>query len=724
MYPFQHALPIWHPEGGSINQYIEFQASFVVESPALCRLYLHVNTNYALYINDTFIDCGSFSDFQEDRTYDTISLKDHVTPGENYFTLYAYYQGKDSFTVKDYSPEAVFVLMEDKEELLLSLPGFPVRTLDRYVTDVPCISPQLLFSFAYDASVKESEWMRASAQPSSPFALSPRPIRKLSILPPAPSFVSLSGEALLPDTDLLFPAQRMQQAFRHLFRPLSSAAFPSENAVSLKGNDLILDLKQETVGYLLLDIDLPKNCEVLIGWGEHLEDGHVRTYVGGRNFAASLQLPEGRTTFFYPFKRIALRYLEIMVPHDHSFSLYYAGVRPAFYPLRRLHFFHSDDHLHNQIFNTSVRTLLSCMHEHYEDCPWREQALYTMDSRNQMLIGYYTFHEYDFARASLRLIAHGLRDDGYLELINPGSAPITIPSFTAIYLIQMAEYLSYSEDYSLIRELLPVCEKIADTILSRIDDTHLIPRETQKQYWTFYEWQKGLDGHSAPVSDGPAYDAPQQAFSVMALKSVSYLETALGSPRQAGKYLKAADQIRDVYHRTFFDTAIGCYRTFSLGNQKEHLAELTQALSICAGLVPDENLSEVLSHLAHPETLHLSEPFYKVTLSHSIFKYEALLKQPSSYASYVFEEIASLYGSMLNKGASTFWETIDGGDAFDNAGSLCHGWSAIPAYFYLKYVVDSRGEGTALSSSMTHIQNATARWITEPGEDILNGLPT
>lgn len=52
-----------------------------------------------------------------------------------------------------------------------------------------------------------------------------------------------------------------------------------------------------------------------------------------------------------------------------------------------------DDKLLQKIYDVSVYTLKCCMHEHYEDCPWREQALYTMDSRNQMLCGYYAFKD-------------------------------------------------------------------------------------------------------------------------------------------------------------------------------------------------------------------------------------------------------------------------------------------------------------------------------------------
>ena len=72
-----------------------------------------------------------------------------------------------------------------------------------------------------------------------------------------------------------------------------------------------------------------------------------------------------------------------------------------------------------------------------------------------------------------------------------------------------------------------------------------------------------------------------------------------------------------------------------------------------------------------------------VTLSHSIFKYDALLENRANIP-YVLNDIAEKWGHMLMNGATTFWETIDGESAFGNAGSLCHGWSAIPAYVYFK----------------------------------------
>ena len=51
---------------------------------------------------------------------------------------------------------------------------------------------------------------------------------------------------------------------------------------------------------------------------------------------------------------------------------------------------------------------------------------------------------------------------------------------------------------------------------------------------------------------------------------------------------------------------------------------------------------------------------------------------------WILKEIQADYSFMLSSGATSVWETIEGAVAFDNAGSLCHGWSAVPTYVYHK----------------------------------------
>ena len=86
------------------------------------------------------------------------------------------------------------------------------------------------------------------------------------------------------------------------------------------------------------------------------------------------------------------------------------------------------------------------MHDHYEDTPWREQALYAMDSRNQMLCGYHAFGEYAFPCANLLLMSKAERKDGLLSICFPNADELTIPSFTLHYFTAVEEYTAYSGD--------------------------------------------------------------------------------------------------------------------------------------------------------------------------------------------------------------------------------------------------------------------------------------
>ena len=344
------------------------------------------------------------------------------------------------------------------------------------------------------------------------------------------------------------------------------------------------------------------------------------------------------------------------------------------------------------------------MHEHYEDCPWREQALYTMDSRNQMLCGYYAFEEYEFAKASLKLIGLSLRSDHLLELTSPAKVSITIPSFSAIYLVQLAEYLKYSGDLDFIREMLPVAVDIAEGFIARIDEKGIIRRLQGDNYWNFYEWQTGLEGHlgQEDTISQSAYDAPLSAFVSMALQALSTLCRRLQSA-EADRYAAIATELNANLHQIFFDSSLGCYATTLTGNSLGHYAELTQSLLLLRGAVPAIHRGAVLEALAGRSNVSL----YPITLSHSIFKYEALMSEPEKYARFVFNTIADQFGSMLYQNATTFWETIIGAYDFDRAGSLCHGWSAVPVYFYLRYCVDLKQEGTLLPPALTGIYEAT-----------------
>ena len=74
-----------------------------------------------------------------------------------------------------------------------------------------------------------------------------------------------------------------------------------------------------------------------------------------------------------------------------------------------------------------------------------------------------------------------------------------------------------------------------------------------------------------------------------------------------------------------------------------------------------------------------------LSLSNYLYKYDVLLSEGGRFRDFVRAEIERIWGDMLYSGATTFYEVQEGADAFYYAGSLCHGWSALPVYIYGKY---------------------------------------
>ena len=697
--PFETAAWIWHNDYRGINVYVNFEDSFTLAgTPGSALLRISCDRNYMLSLNGRFVDCGQYSDYEDLKFYDELDVTRFLSPGVNRLKITVYYQGQSSSTYRRGEPGLIFELIADGEPVCVSS-GSTIAYKNSAFADgegIEKVSGQLGFSFRYDATREcEREGERAADIVEKTRALRIRPIEKLTISEPVAASLIRRGGFRDTSGKTDPPAKRMQESLLADDYQCGGQRLPSEGIrLSLDerrrsdciggagggGIFALIDLGAESTGFLSLDFEVPSECDVYIGWGEHLADLRVRTYIGSRCFAASYRAKAGRNRFENPLLRCGCRYIQLHI-YSEKCTLYYAGIRSTLYPLTNIRRFTCADTLHNRIYETSVETLRLCMHEHYEDCPWREQALYSMDSRNQMLCGYYAFGETRFARASIKLMAHSLRADNMLELCSPAEVSITIPSFSAIFLTQLWEYLEHSGDDGFAREMLPVAEAIAGEFIKRLEGG-LIRCFAERQYWNFYEWQSGLEGSiSGEVPEEErSFDAPLGAFVSLGLGALSKLCGRLGLDDKAEYYRRGHDEMNRALNDAFFDAGRGCYASFLRRGELSHYCELTNALLVCCGAVPEERLSGVLDALTGGGLL-------EVTLSHSIFKYDALMREPEKYGRYVFSDIARLWGSMLGRGATSFWETIDGESAFGNAGSLCHGWSAIPAYVYFRYAL-------------------------------------
>lgn len=683
---FEQAKWIWCRNLEGTDCYAEFLLSENFEEQDAVQLYISVDSNYAVYVNGVFVDSGQYADYPHYKVYDEIDLSDYMISGENHIAITVWYYGIDSFTYCKAEPGLLFEVEQNGKVVLSSNEAVQSRKSRRYISGTnELITAQLGLNFHVDLR-ENDDWMLGKdlqgfeasiIRESMPEQLFRREIKKQLVKSPVATEVVHQGSFFYVSNEGN-DGDKMQHASLAFSRIVEMGS-KDDGVIHLKkqsgeGIYFIVDLQSEYAGYLEFDLEVAEDCCMEIGWGEHLIDGRCRTSIGGRNFSASAILKAGRNAFMNPFRRFGCRYIQFFL-HTTEVTIHYAGLRPVEYPVKRKEY-KTGNLLRDTIYAVSQETLIHCMHEHYEDCPWREQALYNVDSRNQMLCGYYAFEEFEFPRASLRLMSRAIREDNMFPICFPTGNRMCIPSFTIAYAIQLAEYYRYSKDKETVEYCFEAAKRIVDGVIERKDETGLIPNYDENQgFWNFYEWQPYLNG---ACYRGESYDMCLNAMFSYVLDY--FMELCNIMEIDAKPYQQAKEQLNSKIAEVFYDKEENLFQLCK-GPQIRQFSVLANAYAYLCGAAAGLNTERMLRVIQDNGSEDGS--IIPVTLSMNAFRYDALLKADrETYKNYILEEIDNKYLKMLREGATTFWETELGASDFDDAGSLCHGWSALPIYYY------------------------------------------
>ena len=746
----KETLPVWEASGkAGVNSYVEFVQEFEVEGEGAVSLRLGCDSRAAVYVNETLVGLALFDGTQTICTYETFDLgapgEDVLVEGTNVLRVVVYYQGRVSNHYTPRRPELIFQVEQSVSDTATKdVSGSGLHTRSRILESYQqgaAPTNQMGFNWSYDAGKALPDFAPVKVyEADSARHYRAREIKRQVLMDRAPAKLIAQGlfkpdESGRMERDFLSSrnyeeifAETQLRTTRLDEKICSSMKTAAEKLAQVSGQKqekeplydrttrisepyyLLFDLGEESTGLLDLEFTAPAGTLLKISWGEHLEALRTRSHIGFRTFQSTYVCKEGYQHFIHYFNRLGLRYLELHVyPAEERMDAsgdiptaeaqgqaktaeiiwHYAGIRPLMYPVAELGGFSCKDALHQKIYDTAVRTLWLCMHEHYEDCPWREQALYSMDSLNQTLCGYYCFGEWEFARGSLRILGESMEEDGFLQIAPPGSMDITIPYFSFQWVLALRDYLYFTKDRQFVEEMWIYVERLVHKRLETLEDG-LLPVPLGEKYWHFYEWSDGLDGlveqgcKGLPADAPRRVDAPFQLTFILMLQAVCDMAGLLQKEELQQQLKETIGQMQAATHILFFSKERDAYLTYADERdgqwylREEAPKELVQAWAVLAGIVPGEKEAPLLETLA-------KNRYQGATLSMLRFKYEALLTRPEQYAEVVFDDIAARWGKMLYQGATSFWETEEGASDFGHAGSLCHGWSAMPVYFYYAY---------------------------------------
>lgn len=626
---FSKSKWIWANCVQAPDQYTEYKDTINKQGEKTV-LNISCDSDYTLFINGNYIASNQYGDFEHYKIYDEIDITEYLTQNENELKLLIYYCGVDTTQrYKKASAGLIYEVVSKNEVITYSSKETLSRLSPAYISGrMKKISSQLGFTFSYDATKESNDGYSASIETNKITSFFKRPIAKLKVL---------------PRKDI-------------------------KEIKQISNNHYLIDLGQEVVGLAQFDFYSSVEQSIEIAYGESLDNGSVRKIIGDRTFSFEYKAKKGNNAFANYMLRLAGRYLEVFT--QFPIEINYIGILPQIYEVNELPY-QLESKLDCNIYSICINTLKLCMMEHYVDTPWREQCLYAFDSRNQMLCGYYCFEDQnkDYARANLKLISQDKRKDNLLSICYPCGTELAIPSFSLYYILAVNEYTEYTKDTSLAKEVMPKMKSILDEFLNNMHNG-LICKLSGPNMWNFYDWSDYLDGWGEKC-ENLCPDLVINCLFILALDA--YNEMCITINKKTYKQ-ELSNAIRDRINEEFL-TDKGIY---TLHKGQEQFISLGNSLAILAS-VPSKELSKsICEKISNDELLPSS-------LSMNIWKYDALMSvDANKYRDYILSEIRENYKKMIDAGSTTVWETINGSVDFDNAGSLCHGWSAVPIYVYNK----------------------------------------
>ena len=675
---------IWFNQDNNRDEHVDFLDFFFAETGKNYLLDISVSGDYIVYVNGEKVGYGQYRDYEHYKVKDTLDITKYVKAGKNRLCIRAWQMSGLSFTNAITKAGLFFAVVCDGETVVTSSEHTLCRLSKDYISHREiAITPQLGYDYRYDATAYdgwlmdgENGFTKAVFSDIKVDTLYSRPNEKLLELP------FLEGELIQQGLFSWTTGERTSQkmmraglAYRTAQELVvkQDAGYMVRTQEDCDGIYLTFDLQKEEVGNLCFEIEADAPTQLYIGYGEHLAAGRVSTELFIRNFCVEYNAKAGKQSFVGDFRRFGLRYLTLFICGK-SLTITKFGITPVRYPLNKVEF-DTGDFLRNKIYETSVRTLELCMHEAYEDCPWREQAFYNMDSRNQMLCGYYAFEEYAMPRACLELVSKGVREDGLLSIVFPAGSDLPIPSFNLIVFTQFKEYFIHSKDEAFVCGKEAFLDGLMQTFKDKLSDGGLLPN-FPSPCWNFYEWMPTLSGNQEPKG----FEAPLSAFFSFALAEYADLLAMLGKTEKVLALRELQGKVNAAIRKTFYVEKDGLFKTFSQADEKYSV--LVNALCVLCGAADGLDVTNIEKMLKGQGI----KDVYECTLSMSIFRYDALLKIDERNAEYILKDLDESSYAMLINGATTFWETAKGHEDFSGAGSLCHGWSALPVYYYHKFL--------------------------------------
>lgn len=327
------------------------------------------------------------------------------------------------------------------------------------------------------------------------------------------------------------------------------------------------------------------------------------------------------------------------------------------------------------IYRVGLETLRECMQTVYEDGPKRDQRLWIGDLYLESISNSVSFKQFDLTKRCLYLLASLAAEDGQLHA-NVFEKPLPHPQFGTIcqdysllYNVALLEYFKSTGDKETALDLWQVVVNQITAAASYLDETNLYNPHKSKPLWLFFDWREGLDTTT-----------PIQGLFAFVLDKSYELATLLGKQDEVKEWPLWSANIKKAAKKMLWDKKNGYF----ISGPNGQVSYMSQIWMILSGTIsPKEGAKVLRKVLTMPTAVYPGTPYaYHYLLQAMV---DCGMKDEAR------QLLVDYWGSMVAKGADTFWEAYDPKDdflspyGFAPINSYCHAWSCTPIYFIQKY---------------------------------------
>jgi len=671
---------------GQNNLYLQFVHSFSCSQKEDITVYITAVSNYELMINGKMIGRGPAVSDQSYYYYDQYQIDNNLLRnGNNVIAVLLFHDGVNSHSEQGYvyGEPGLLVMVKGKHLKFVSDSSWKVKRSEVY-TGITMESGNTLISRwggykEFYNGHKADNW----AEPGYVHSDWANAIEIADAVSESfvQNLIELDTNGL--DSNWVYPNRIVDIAANLGNVSISADSLPipyTKNDILIEAGEcgsmpsVTLDFGIMAVGYPEIAINGgPFVCEIWYGESLDLYRLDVIRFQG--------------ESVWHSYQRRAFRFVQLkFIAIESSVQIRYVRLEQSFYAYNSNGVVESSDKQINEIMEVSKYTQKLCTSHHFEDCPWRERALWVFDMRIMALTNYYIYGNPEIVSKCIRQMFALQRTDGSIPPAGPKNNNMFFIDFCLHLISTLREYYDYTGDVELLCELAPKLERLVSYIDSYVDNQGLLDSAHGKQ--PFLDWCRDLDKKGKSIILNSLYSR--------CLDDLICIYAVCN--RDISKFVAARKRLKANINLWLFDEQKGVYRdTYYANELSKKVSIQSNYAAIYGGFVNREQMNELLSR-----TLALAD--HKVPFGPAFYLiiFDALAKA-GKYAE-ILEHIKTYWGGMLDRGARTWWEVFDpvtpkyvyphpflgNTPTFEKDWipvSTCHGWGSVPAYAIPHYIL-------------------------------------